>query len=69
MREARRSTNLTQMASATYKIIFDAVSQWHPARSPRSNALDEVAPASAEENVDAFKGEIGSNHIDKSEFR
>lgn len=54
--ELVRYTNLTQMASATYKIIFDAVSQWHPARSPRSNALDEVAPASAEENVDAFKG-------------
>ena len=52
-RETVRYTNLTQMASFTAKIIFDAISQWHPA-SNQQNA-SEVTAASAEDD-------IGSHH-------
>jgi hypothetical protein len=38
-RETVRYTNLTQMASFTAKIIFDAISQWHPA-SNQQNASE-----------------------------
>ena len=56
-RETVRYTNLTQMASFTAKIIFDAISQWHPA-SNQQNA-SEVTTASTEDAI----GESGkSNH-------
>ena len=45
-REMVRYTNLTQMASFTAKIIFDAISQWHPA-SNQQNA-SEVTAASTD---------------------
>ena len=45
-------TNLTQMASFTAKIIFDAISQWHPA-SNQQNA-SEVTAASTEDDIGAF---------------
>jgi hypothetical protein len=48
-REMVRYTNLTQMASFTAKIIFDAISQWHPA-SNQQNA-PEVTPASTEDDI------------------
>ena len=51
-REMVRYTNLTQMASFTAKIIFDAISQWHPA-SNQQNA-SEVTAASAEDDIGAF---------------
>ena len=41
-RETFRYANLTLMASATTKIISDAVSQWHPA-SNQKNAPEVVA--------------------------
>jgi hypothetical protein len=44
-----RYTNLTQMASFTAKIIFDAISQWHPA-SNQQNA-SEVTAASTEDDI------------------
>jgi len=43
-REMVRYTNLTQMASFTAKIIFDAISQWHPA-SNQQNASEVTAPS------------------------
>jgi hypothetical protein len=45
-REMVRYVNLTQMASFTAKIIFDAISQWHPA-SNQQNA-SEVTAASTD---------------------
>jgi hypothetical protein len=48
-REMVRYTNLTQMASFTAKIIFDAISQWHPA-SNQQNA-SEVTAASTEDDI------------------
>ena len=48
-----RYTNLTQMASFTAKIIFDAISQWHPA-SNQQNA-SEVTAASTGEDIGAFR--------------
>jgi len=51
-REMVRYTNLTQMASFTAKIIFDAISQWHPA-SNQQNA-PEVTAASTEDDIGAF---------------
>jgi len=53
-REMVRYTNLTQMASFTAKIIFDAISQWH---SNQQNA-SEVTTASTEDNI----GEFGKSH-------
>jgi hypothetical protein len=41
-REMVRYTNLTQMASFTAKIIFDTISQWHPA-SNQQNASEVTA--------------------------
>jgi hypothetical protein len=48
-REMVRYTNLAQMASFTAKIIFDAISQWHPA-SNQQNA-SEVTAASTEDDI------------------
>ena len=56
-RETVRYTNLTQMASFTAKIIFDAISQWHPA-SNQQNA-SEVTAALTE---DAIGASGKSNH-------
>jgi hypothetical protein len=52
-RETVRFTNLAQMASFTAKIIFDTVSQWHPA-STQQNA-SEVTAASTEDDTGAFR--------------
>jgi hypothetical protein len=38
-REMVRYTKLTQMASFTAKIIFDTISQWHPAINRQNRAL------------------------------
>ena len=48
-RETVRYANLTLMASATTKIISDAVSQWHPA-SDQQNA-SEVTATSTEDDI------------------
>ena len=45
-REMVRYTKLTQMASFTAKIIFDAISQWHPASNQQRTSASEVAAAS-----------------------
>ena len=53
-REMVRYTNLTQMASFTAKIIFDAISQWHPASNQQKPSASEVTAASTESNMGAF---------------
>src|SRR5262249_235748 len=55
-REMVRYRNLTQMASFTAKIIFDAISQWHPA-SNQQNA-SETTTASTKDDI----GEFGKSH-------
>ena len=59
-RETVRYTNLTQMASFTAKIIFDAISQWHPASNQQKPSASEVTAASTENNMGAF----GKSHHD-----
>jgi hypothetical protein len=54
-RETVRYANLTLMASATTKIISDAVSQWHPSRNQQSSNGSEVTAASTEDNIGAFR--------------
>src|SRR6476469_9291577 len=65
-REMVRYTNLTQMASFTAKIIFDAISQWHPA-SNQQNA-PEVTAASTEEDIGAFEKSHHRSQWDTSEL-
>ena len=48
-REMVRYTNLTLMASATTKIIWDAVSEWHPSRNQQSSNGSEVTAVSTED--------------------
>ena len=43
-REAISYVTLTQMASASAKIIFDAVSRWHPARNQKKQMLPKSQP-------------------------
>jgi hypothetical protein len=65
-RETVRYTNLTQMASFTAKIIFDAISQWHPA-SNQQNA-SEVTAASTEDDIGAFGKSHHHSQWDTSEL-
>ena len=39
--ETVRYANLAQMASVTTKVIFDAVSRWHPARNQQKSSASE----------------------------
>jgi hypothetical protein len=64
--EMVRYTNLTQMASFTAKIIFDAISQWHPA-SNQQNA-SEVTAASTEDDIGAFGKSHHRSQWDTSEL-
>ena len=61
-----RYTNLTQMASFTAKIIFDAISQWHPS-SNQQNA-SEVTAASTEDDMGAFGKSHHRSQWDTSEL-
>ena len=65
-REMVRYTKLTQMASFTAKIIFDAISQWHPA-SNQQNA-SEVTAASTEDYIGAFRKSHHRSERDASEL-
>ena len=65
-REMVRYTNLTQMASFTAKIIFDAISQWHPA-SNQQNA-SEVTAASTEDDIGASGKSPHRSQWDTSEL-
>jgi hypothetical protein len=62
--ETVRYTNLTQMASATVRIISDAVSQWHPARNQQNSSASDVAAASAEDTIGAFRKSLHRSHRD-----
>jgi hypothetical protein len=66
-RETVRYTNLTQMASFTAKIIFDAISQWHPASNQQKTSASEVTAASAEDNTGAFTKSHHHSHRDMPE--
>ena len=50
-RETVRFTNLAQMTSFTAKIIFDTVSQWHPASTQQH--ASEVTAASTGDDIGA----------------
>jgi hypothetical protein len=65
-RETVRYANLTLMASATSKIISDAVCQWHPA-SNQQNA-SEVTAASTEDDIGAFRKSHHHRQSDTSEL-
>ena len=67
-REALTYTNLAQMASATVKIISDAVSQWHPARNQQKTVASEVTAASTEDNIGAFRKSHHHSRWDNSEL-
>jgi ketosteroid isomerase-like protein len=54
------------MASFTAKIIFDAISQWHPA-SNQQNA-SEVMAASTEDDIGAFRKSHHRSQWDISEL-
>src|SRR5262249_52059638 len=64
--ETVRYTNLAEMALFTTKIIFDAVSQWHPA-SNQQNAC-EVTAASTEDDIGAFRKSHHHTQSDTSEL-
>jgi hypothetical protein len=54
-REMVRYTKLTQMASFTAKIIFDTISQWHPASNPQKPSASDVTMASTDNNMGALE--------------
>ena len=55
-REMVRYTKLTQMASFTAKIIFDAISQWHPATNQQKTNASEVTAPSTEDEIGFSQG-------------
>jgi len=65
-RETVRYTNLAEMALFTTKIIFDAVSQWHPASNQQS--ASEVTAASTEDDIGAFRKSHHHGQSDTSEL-
>ena len=65
-RETVRYTNLTQMASFTAKIIFDAISLWHPANNQQN--ASEVTAASTEDDIGAFGKSHHRSQWDTSEL-
>jgi hypothetical protein len=67
-REMVRYTKLTQMASFTAKIIFDTISQWHPASNPHKSSASEVTVASTENNMGAFEKNHHHGQQDTSEL-
>jgi hypothetical protein len=67
-REMVRYTKLTQMASFTAKIIFDAISQWHPATNQQKTNASEVTAPSTEGEIGAFKKSHQRSQRDISEL-
>jgi hypothetical protein len=65
-RETVRYANLTLMASATTKIISDAISQWHPASNQQNPS--EVTAASSEDDIGAFGKSHHHSQWDTSEL-
>jgi hypothetical protein len=58
-RETERYTNLTQMASASVKIISDTVAGWreagHPLRNQSRSSQFEVTPSPTEDNTSSVR--------------
>jgi hypothetical protein len=52
--ETLRYVNLTHLASATAKIVLDAIAQWHPARNQPKSHVSEVTATSTEDSIGAF---------------
>jgi hypothetical protein len=67
-REMVRYTKLTRRASFTAKIIFDTISQWHPASNPQNTRASEVMVASTENNMDPFEKSHNHDQRDSSEL-
>jgi hypothetical protein len=67
-REMVRYTKLTQMASFTAKIIFDAISQWHPASNQQKITGSEATVASTEDDIGAFEKSHPHSQWDTSEL-
>jgi hypothetical protein len=65
--EMVRFTKLSQMASFTAKIIFDAISQWHPASNQQKTSASEVTAASTENNIGVFGKSHNHSQWDISE--
>jgi hypothetical protein len=66
--EMIRFKNLTQKAALTTKIIFDAVSQWHPACGKQISNASEVTAASAENNTSTFGKSLHHSRGDTSKL-
>ena len=49
--ETLRYVNLTQLASETAEIIFNAMSQWHPARGHQQSTASEMPAAATGDEV------------------
>jgi hypothetical protein len=67
-REMVRYTKLTQRASFTAKIIFDTISQWHPAINRQKPSASEVMVASTENNMGPFEKSHNHDQRDRSEL-
>jgi hypothetical protein len=67
-REMVRYTKLTQMASFTAKIIFDAISQWHPASNQQKTTGSETTAASTKDDIGAFEKSHPHSQWDTSEL-
>ena len=66
-REMVHYTKLAQMASFTAKIIFDAISQWHPASKQQKPSASEVTAASTEDDIGALRKSHHHRQSDTSE--
>lgn len=60
--------NLTKAASDSVKIIFDAVSQWHPTLNQLKSGASEVTATSGEDNVDTSRNGHHHSHRDTPEL-
>jgi hypothetical protein len=60
--ETVRYANLTHLASETAEIIFNAMSQWHPARSQEQSTASEVTAASTEDDIGAISKSNKQSH-------
>src|SRR5262245_9377462 len=67
-REMIRYTKLTQMASFTAKIIFDTISQWHPAINRQKPSASEVTVALTEDDMRVLEKDHHQGQRDTSEL-
>jgi hypothetical protein len=63
-----RYTKLTQMASFTAKIIFDTISQWHPAIDRQKPSASEATVASAGDDMGVLEKDHDQGQRDTSEL-